>query len=170
MRSDFRPCAMTLSAEIGRVFRREAIELGERFGDFQVVVVLDDRGKMGLDGFVTTAALDARDHSIQRELLAHAGMGGVATEAPKFFVATDEAPGGIEKIGRANARRPERGTKPVEFAEIADAAFIELAILLEDVGLPERRAGAKGPANRQRQRLCAVRDRVIALVVDALDA
>ena len=87
---------MTLSTEIGRVFRRETIEFGERFGDFQVVVVLDDHGKVGLDGFVTTAALDAANHLIQRELLAQAGMGGVATEAAKLFVATDVPPGGID--------------------------------------------------------------------------
>ena len=65
---------------------------------------------------------------------------------------------------------PDRYGQSANLAEITDPAFIELAFIFEDVGLSDRRAGADGETNRQRERLTPLADGVRRFVPAPFDA
>ena len=85
LRRYFRPGAVTLPAEIGSLFCREADELVQVLGRRQVVVAGHHCGQVRVDSLMTVPALDPRSQFIQGELLSLHSMGRMASKATSAF-------------------------------------------------------------------------------------
>src|SRR5215472_2149606 len=119
---------------------------------------------------VTARTLHSRGHRVQRQLPALCGIRGVAAEAAQFVVTTYNAPGSIDKVGRHGAPGAHRDAESFQFAEITDAAFIQLAVFFENISLPDGGTSSHHPSNGHRQALDSIRDGINALVAPAFNA
>src|SRR5579864_1477216 len=93
--------------------------------------------------------LNSGRHFLQRQLPALGSIRRVAAKAEQSIVTAHQAAGGIEQGGRRRTHCPEGDAEPFRLAEIADSAFIELAVLLENISLADGRTCANRPPNRQ---------------------
>src|SRR5439155_20208692 len=77
---------------------------------------------------------------------------------------------GIHNIGGSGFLSAHRETESLQLAKITHAAFVELAILLENVRLPDCGTGSHGPSNGHGQGLVPVPVRIEALPAFSFNA
>src|SRR6266851_5343983 len=118
---------------------------------------------------MTALALHSRSHFVQRELPSHSRIRSVTPEAAQFIVVAHESPGGFVDVSWRRTLGAQCGTESVQFAEITDAALIELLVFLQHVRLANCGTRSHRPSDGQRHGLVSIRNRIAALAALALD-
>ena len=87
---------------------------------------------------------------IHKQLTLANRTGRMTANAAQLLIRSQATSGGLQKIGGRCAAVADRDIQASQFAELADPAFVELALVLQDVGLPYRHARSDRIANGQR--------------------
>src|SRR5580692_7180498 len=87
LKSDFRPGAMTLTAEIRRLVRGEADQLVQVGRRRSVVITGHHRRQVRIDGLMAVPALNSRNQFVQGQLLSLNRISRVASKTTPFVIA-----------------------------------------------------------------------------------
>src|SRR3982751_1892154 len=117
---------------------------------------------------MTVLAPDARRHFVEMQFVGTQAARGMASEAIASVALVHASPERLHNIRRDDVRGAHREIECANIVEVAHAAFVIVALVLQHVCLAGG-AKSKRPSNRLRNGLIAVSNGVDALVTLAND-